>query len=224
MALLSDLQGGLKVHKGYSLQQGLILRKGKIYVVKDSPFKQQILEYIHSNPALGHSGYHKTLHRAKTDFYWPGMRKDIKTLVKECAICQENKPELPYRQKTVAMRRNLKLSPRFMGHSNLSPHRLGCISPSASYRRPYSSVFHVSCLKKKLGNQINPLPTLPPVDGNGEVKPEPEAIIDRRMVHKGRREVTEVLIKWKGASSKDNSWESLWKLRELYPHLVDKVL
>lgn len=38
--LLTQLQTGDKIPKGYSLQQGLILRKGKIYVVKFSPFKK----------------------------------------------------------------------------------------------------------------------------------------------------------------------------------------
>lgn len=38
-------------------------------------------------------GYHKTLQRAKMDFYWKGMREDIKKLVKECDICQVTKYE-----------------------------------------------------------------------------------------------------------------------------------
>jgi hypothetical protein len=36
---------------------------------------------------------------------------------------------------------------------------------------------------------------LPPVDGNGEIKPEPEAIIDRIMKKVGHKALTEVLIK-----------------------------
>jgi len=39
----------------------------------------------------GHSGYEKTLHRAKRDFYWQGMRRDIKNFIKECDTCQQNK-------------------------------------------------------------------------------------------------------------------------------------
>lgn len=42
-------------------------------------------------------------------------------------------------------------------------------------------VFHVYCLKKKLGKHVTHIPTLPPVDGNGEIKPKPEAIVDRIM-------------------------------------------
>jgi hypothetical protein len=91
--LLLKLQQGLNTPKGFVLQQGLILKKGRIWVVQNSTFQKQLLEYIHSNPTSGHSGYHKTIHRAKSDFYWTGMRKDIKRFVKECSVCQENKHE-----------------------------------------------------------------------------------------------------------------------------------
>jgi len=59
--LLTALQRGDAVPKGYSLQQGLILRKGRLWVVNDSPFQQQLLTFINSNPTTGHSGYHKTI-------------------------------------------------------------------------------------------------------------------------------------------------------------------
>ena len=71
----------------------MILQKGRIWINKNSAFKVQLLAYVHANPTAGHSGYHKTVHRAKADFYWEGMRRDIKQFIKECSICQENKHE-----------------------------------------------------------------------------------------------------------------------------------
>ena len=35
----------------------------------------------------------KTLHRVKQDFYWPGMKKDLKQYIKECEVCQRVKHE-----------------------------------------------------------------------------------------------------------------------------------
>lgn len=70
------------------------MRKGRLWIVKGSPFQFQLLKFIHSNPTSGHSGYHKTVHRAKLDFYWKGMRNDIKKFVWECEICQVNKHEI----------------------------------------------------------------------------------------------------------------------------------
>jgi len=69
------------------------LKKGRIYIVKSSSFKEKILHYIHSNPQASHLGYHKTLQGAKVDFYWPGMRKDIRKLIREFSVCQASKVE-----------------------------------------------------------------------------------------------------------------------------------
>lgn len=92
-ALLEALQQGLLAPPSYSLQQGLILYKGRLWIVKGSSFQFQLLEYIHDNPSSGHSGYHKTVNRAKRDFYWKGIRNDIKKFVRECETCQVNKHE-----------------------------------------------------------------------------------------------------------------------------------
>jgi hypothetical protein len=75
----------------YSLRDGILLYKNKI-VLGDSPqLKAQFLLYVHSDPMAEHSGYEKTLHRAKRDFYWQGMRQDIKDFIRECDTCQINK-------------------------------------------------------------------------------------------------------------------------------------
>jgi hypothetical protein len=75
----------------YVLQQGLISKNGRIFIVHSSSFKDKILHYIHSNPQAGHSGYLKTVQRAKADFFWSGMRRDIRKLIRECPICQASK-------------------------------------------------------------------------------------------------------------------------------------
>jgi hypothetical protein len=130
----------------------------------------------------------------------------------------------PYWQKTVAMRKNLKLSPRFFGPFKIL-QKIGLVAykldlPSSSQ---IHLVFHVSCLKLKLGQHTTPLPTLPPVNLAGEIRPEPEAVISRRMIKKGARAVIEVLVRWKGAAVEDDSWELLRNLQEQYPHLAGKV-
>jgi hypothetical protein len=65
---------------------------------------------------------------------------------------------------------------------------------------------------------------LPPVDTNGEIRPEPELIVNRRLVKHQGRAATEVLVRWRGASVEDDTWELLWTLQQQYPHLVGKVL
>lgn len=93
MEIYSKLQNGETSDKHYTLQQGLLLRKGKIVIVPSCPFKENFLHFIHNISQVGHVGYHKTLHRAILNFYWEWMRADIKKVMKECDICQVAKYE-----------------------------------------------------------------------------------------------------------------------------------
>ena len=67
-------------------------------------------------------------------------------------------------------------------------------------------------------------PTLPPMIEEGIIQPELKAILQRRMVKKGSRVVTEVLVKWQGTDEEDATWENYYKLKEKYPNLEDKVV
>ena len=93
--------------------------------------------------------------------------------------------------------------------------------PSESRIHP---VFHVSCLKLKLGQHVTPLPTLPPVDESGQVFTEPVVVLQKRTKSLRSRVITEVLVQWSGASLDDVTWESLHQLQLSFPHLMDKVL
>jgi hypothetical protein len=48
-------------------------------------------------------------------------------------------------------------------------------------------VFHISCLKKKIGTQLNPNPRLPTLMKEGILTPELEKILERRLKKKGNR-------------------------------------
>jgi hypothetical protein len=75
----------------YSFRSGLLLYKGRIVVGNVDSIRSKILHFIHDSPTAGHSGYQKTLHRAKHDFYWPGMRMDVKQYIRGCDMCQRQK-------------------------------------------------------------------------------------------------------------------------------------
>ena len=55
--------------------------------------KVAVLHQVHDSPLGGHSGFLKTLHRVKRDFYWPGLRADVRKMVRECDTCQRLKYE-----------------------------------------------------------------------------------------------------------------------------------
>ena len=48
----------------------------------------QILHEFHSSPLGGHAGFLRTHARIATYFFWPHMRKDIRTFIAACLVCQ----------------------------------------------------------------------------------------------------------------------------------------
>ena len=132
---------------------------------------------------------------------------------------------LPYRKKSLATRANLKLSPRFYGPFQILK-RVGQVVykldlPSHS---KLHLIFHVSCLKPKLGAHVQTLPNLPPMDSDGVLCLEPQAIIQRRMKKLHYKAVTKVLAHQQDTPTEDVTLELLHTLQQQYPHLVGKVL
>eukprot|EP00253_Pinus_taeda_P034977 PITA_34977 len=70
------------------------------------------------------------------------------------------------------------------------------------------NVFHVSCLKKALGQQVTVTDELPPMDDEGHLVLRPEAIIDTRERQSQSRTVREFLVRWKNLLDEDSTWES----------------
>ena len=132
----------------------------------------------------------------------------------------------PYRQKTVAFHSSLKLSPRFFGPYKVLA-RIGLVAyrlelPAGSQ---IHNVFHVSQLKKHWGPMVSASVTLPPVSDSATILPQPESILDRRVIQKGKyRPKTEILVQWAGTPKEDATWENLWRFSKSYPNfcLEDK--
>jgi len=62
-SILLTLQQNKPGPKGFSLQRGLLLKKGRLWIIKHSPFQLQILEFIHSNPTVGITIFHTAVLR-----------------------------------------------------------------------------------------------------------------------------------------------------------------
>jgi len=74
----------------WSMVDGLIMFKGRVYVAATSAARQAILELVHGT---GHEGVHKTLHRLRADFHLPNDRVVVQDFVRACSVCQRNKGE-----------------------------------------------------------------------------------------------------------------------------------
>ena len=77
----------------FSLHNGLLLYKGRIYLGFNCGLKPKVMSLVYDSPLGGHSGYLKTFHRAKRDWFWKGMKKDLKEYIKGCEMCQRIKYE-----------------------------------------------------------------------------------------------------------------------------------
>lgn len=86
-----QLQEGKLSATRYKFLDGLWFYKGRVLVDATSEFCQHILHDFHSSLSGGHSGFHKTLKRLRTAFWWVGMKHTVKEFIRACETCQRNK-------------------------------------------------------------------------------------------------------------------------------------
>ncbi|RVW41092.1 Transposon Tf2-12 polyprotein [Vitis vinifera] len=68
----------------YSLDHGILLYKGRLVFPKASPLVPALLQEGHASVVGGHSGFLRTYKRLIRDFFWVGMKNDIKEFVEKC--------------------------------------------------------------------------------------------------------------------------------------------
>lgn len=75
----------------WTLEDGLILYRGLIYVPNDLELRREVVRSCHDPEIHGHPGRYKTLEIVQRNFWWPGMSKLVQQYVDGCATCQETK-------------------------------------------------------------------------------------------------------------------------------------
>ncbi|CAM8968817.1 unnamed protein product [Rhodiola kirilowii] len=89
--LLTDIQTSPASFPDYTLRDDLILYRNRLLVPDDSAVRQLIIHEFHNTPIGGHAGIQRTVARISSNFYWPGLRKDVTDYINQCAICQQVK-------------------------------------------------------------------------------------------------------------------------------------
>ena len=69
------------------------------------------------------------------------------------------------------------------------------------------AIFHVSCLKKVIGENLIVQTIFPKLDEEGKIILEPEAVTKTRTRQLRNRLISEYLIKWKNLPTEDSTWE-----------------
>lgn len=102
--LSKDLKPFYQVSGEITVANGLLLKGTKLIIPQT--MRSEILTRIHE----GHLGIVKCQRRAQESVWWPGITRDIETIVKSCAKCLENRnaptepmiptdfPELPWQK------------------------------------------------------------------------------------------------------------------------------
>ena len=115
-----------------------------------------------------------------------------------------------------------KLSPKYYGPYKVL-QKIGTMAyklefPASSRVHP---VFHVSCLKKVIGDKIPVQTILPELEEEGKIILEPEFITHTRIFQLRNRSISYYLIKWRKFLVEDSTWEDesfIYKHLELLKH------
>ena len=123
----------------------------------------------------------------------------------------------PYRQATVVVRRNMKLTPKFygsfkifkkIGRAQTRIHPIFCVS--------------LSLLKKKLGKQITTCSKLPQLGPKGQMLGEQIAALDRRIVKQNNHAVVQVMVQWSTTLPSEATWEDWEVIMRHFPNFCSK--
>ncbi|KAJ4821432.1 polyprotein [Rhynchospora pubera] len=124
----------------------------------------------------------------------------------------------PYRQLSVQGQYNKKLGMKYYGPFEII-EKIGPVAyklnlPTGSQIHP---VFHVSQLKKKVGENGKITPNLPMMGPAGNLRNKPVKILGRRMIKRNNAAVVQALIQWSTQTEEDASWIDYDELRRDFP-------
>jgi hypothetical protein len=68
------------------------------------------------------------------------------------------------------------------------------------------NMFHISCLKRAVGQQVSIPEELPPLDEEGQLELMLEEVLERRERRLRSRVIRECLVRWRGLPVEDATW------------------
>ena len=72
-------------------KKGIVHMEGRIYIPNSKKLKEKILQKNHDLVDMGHPGQQRTLDLIKKNYWWPGLKKDVKKYIQGCFKYQQNK-------------------------------------------------------------------------------------------------------------------------------------
>ena len=124
----------------------------------------------------------------------------------------------PYRQNALGLRGSLKLRSKYYG-----PYKILAKVGDLAYKLQLPEeaeihpVFHVSQLKRHLGNNAIPLPHVPLVTDTGMIKTTPLKVLQRRAIQRNKQPAAQWLIHWENLPAQDAPWEDVPFITKTFP-------
>jgi len=86
-------KAGVKMlrNEEWQVEEGLVLREGRVYMPKDEKLRVEIIQLHHDTPIAGHGGQWKMVELVTRNYWWPGVTKEVKRYVEGCNQCQRMK-------------------------------------------------------------------------------------------------------------------------------------
>nr|GEX64462.1 hypothetical protein [Tanacetum cinerariifolium] len=79
---------------GELLQISISSRNGKMVFGNDPELRKELVQHFHDEAIGGHSGAHVTMKKLRSLFYRKGLKKMVKQMIRDCNVCQRQKPDL----------------------------------------------------------------------------------------------------------------------------------
>ena len=87
-----EVTQALKKEDGLTWEENrVVYMEGRIYVPNNKKIREEILEENHNSVDVGHPGQQRMLELIKRNYWWLGIKEDVKKYVQECFKCQQNK-------------------------------------------------------------------------------------------------------------------------------------
>lgn len=125
----------------------------------------------------------------------------------------------PYRQHSLKQHTCQKLLPRYFGPYPIE-EKIGAVAYKLRLldHAKIHPIFHVSQLKKKIGDHHIIHALTAGVTTQGQLLQEPIEIIDKRVVKRGRMKSTQILVLWSNSFPEDDTWEFLQDFEQRFPN------
>eukprot|EP00253_Pinus_taeda_P025117 PITA_25117 len=162
------------------------------------------------------TNYHATTKMTPYEAVYDQLPPSLTSYIKGCSKVQAVDQLLQDRSTMLAhLRENLHQAQNRMKQQRIGEVAYKLALPPTAKLHP---VFHVSCLKKVIGNNCRIQTSLPELDEEGSIWLQPEQVLDTRERPLCGRVIREVLVKWKDTSPEDATWEPATLLQQ-FPQL-----